>query len=356
MTRSPYDAPPYDVNFSDWTPEQRAAMRENDSLCRAVLASRILNVIDSIGVLKKDGHNEGQDYDYHSHAALTAEIRSRLVNFGVMLYTSIDSQKITIIQGERWDKFRKPQPGPVPFTEILTEVSGTMTAVDVYTGYSETVSIQGQGIDPRDKGGAKAETMAVKYGLRRLAFVSDQESDPDYDGGKHPEPESDKTPADQARKGPPKQARKTATTPVKVSNGSTPTPPTKNAVTGAEGGKESTPAPNGTPGQVYSRAIIDPESLRKGLRLAAAKEPQAPPDSLLKITQVAAVNFVRDETKRHAMLWYLFDKGSTRDLTKGECAILLKWIGMQKNIPSAEAVEELRLILQRVDAEARAAA
>lgn len=300
-----------------------------------MLASKMLKIMNSVHAGAKDGKNAAQNYQYHSEAKLTAIIRAALIEHGVMAYISIDRTELTQIVKEDHNNSK---------ISFLTEVWGSIEFVCTETGYSKTKGIYGQGYDSTDKGGNKGNTGAHKYALLRSFFLSDAESEPDASGADNGGRSAEKATETKTR-------GKASTKPVNDSDAA-------NGTTKGATDKNSTDATKGTKnGQQYSRELLTPERIKVGMQEQATKEPEVATEQLQQQTVIALSKlFNGNEEKRRALTKYIFGVESSKDLTKGGCLVLLRWIGLKSEhvgkeihyVPSAEAVAEAEQILKLV--------
>lgn len=128
------------------------------------LHGKIAEVQNELGVMPKDRHVEVRkgseflySYDYLSESALMSAVREKLARRSVAVYVSVENQR---------------REGG------LTMVETAMTFADGPTGETFTISGQGQGADPSDKGVYKAITGAVRYMLWKTFLVPTEGDDP----------------------------------------------------------------------------------------------------------------------------------------------------------------------------------
>jgi hypothetical protein len=129
------------------------------------LHGKIAEVQGELGVMSKDRHVDvkGKNnqvlygYDYLSESALMTAVRDKLSRRGVAVYISVVDQR------------REGQ---------LTLVTTSITFADGPTGETFTITGQGQGADPSDKGVYKAITGAVRYMLWKTFLVPTEGDDP----------------------------------------------------------------------------------------------------------------------------------------------------------------------------------
>lgn len=297
------------------TEEQIATAKSELNGGARILAWKMLGIMAEIGAIAKDAKNQKGNYTYHSEANLSATIRQSLIRWGVMAYTSIDAQDIEAIQTQQGT------------TQYMTAIKGTIKFVCTDTGYSEVVSISGQGIETRDKSGYIANTGAFKYGLMRNFFVSDSEpDDPEYD-----RQESPTTNASTSLYGDKVPDRKAAPVAGKVpANGN--------------GKVEEKP-------QVKPREIQTPEALRESFKTFLKKNKSEDKSAIEALTSATVIALNRatngNDVKRHTLTDFLFGKPSVKELTHLECSLLLKWLDLDKDgTPNEFVCKELASIYQ----------
>lgn len=98
---------------------------------------------------------------------------------------------------------------------------------------------------------------------------------------------------------------------------------------------------------------MKPTDLRNGLRKAAAKD-DAPADE--KLQQRTAINLSHlwsKDDERHAGTEFLIGKASTKEMTRGECNALIRWVGASQEptdegiiwVPNADSIKEAAAVL-----------
>jgi hypothetical protein len=130
-------------------------------------------LIDKIGMcmaaitgVAKRGQNKAQEYRYQRATDVTIEVREEFIKHGLVLTTSTRNLRSTII-----DKGGGKTPA------IYVEIDCEFTITDGKDAI--TFDGVGAGIDSGDKGVYKAITGALKYGLRTLLLIPDEEYDPE---------------------------------------------------------------------------------------------------------------------------------------------------------------------------------
>lgn len=135
---------------------------------KANLAKKLVKILGELQTIKKSGRNDHQGYQYTTESDLLEVIRPRLVEQGVFVFSSVESQEVTPIE----DGNKKT---------IITSVTTVHTFVDSESGAEFSVKSQGQGADKQDKGVYKAITGATKYFLWKN-FLMETGDDPENDG------------------------------------------------------------------------------------------------------------------------------------------------------------------------------
>ena len=137
------------------------------------LQKKKIEVMKAVGHIDKDGENKFQKYNYVSEANVLAVIRKALIEHGITISPSIDSEPIIA----RYESGKGKM-----VTEVMVEM--TLTAHDVESGETEIFKTWGQGQDHGDKSIPKAITMASKYGILKyfqLSTKEDAEADTNID-------------------------------------------------------------------------------------------------------------------------------------------------------------------------------
>ena len=124
---------------------------------------KLLNIMSKIERVPKNGFNAFHKYKFVQDTDLTEYVRNFLVEEGVAVMPSIESQTV-MPQGDNY----------------LTLVDGSITFVDTEDGSSVVVKCQGQGQDKGDKGVYKAMTGFMKYGMMKV-FMVPTGDDPEHD-------------------------------------------------------------------------------------------------------------------------------------------------------------------------------
>jgi hypothetical protein len=130
-----------------------------DTLSIAPLALKLAKILGQVGNVSKEGYNSHFKYRYVTESSLVDEIRPKLAEAGIFLFTSVIDQRT---DGE------------------ITYVTTEHTFVDGESGACFSVQSRGQGADKGDKGGYKAITGAVKYMLYKTFMIS-TDDDPEHD-------------------------------------------------------------------------------------------------------------------------------------------------------------------------------
>lgn len=136
---------------------------------------KLLNIMSKIERVPKNGFNAFHKYKFVQDTDLTEYVRNFLVEEGVAVMPSIESQTV-MPQGDNY----------------LTLVDGSITFVDTEDGSSVVVKCQGQGQDKGDKGVYKAMTGFMKYGMMKV-FMVPTGDDPEHD--EEPKPAKSQKPA-----------------------------------------------------------------------------------------------------------------------------------------------------------------
>lgn len=113
--------------------------------------------LSEMGVLRKDGRNKFDNYNYFSEAQYKKLFTDLFSDCGLEM--SCDEELIEEIAGTEKSKFGR-------------RVKMTFTLSDIDTGYSETTHSSGEGFDRGDKALYKAKTGALKYWLANTWMVA----------------------------------------------------------------------------------------------------------------------------------------------------------------------------------------
>lgn len=140
---------------------------------------KLLNIMSKIERVPKNGFNAFHKYKFVQDTDLTEYVRNFLVEEGVAVVPSIESQTVMPQASKEGETY-------------LTLVDGTITFVDTEDGSSVTIKCQGQGQDKGDKGVYKAMTGFMKYGMMKV-FMVPTGDDPEHD--EEPKPAKNQKPA-----------------------------------------------------------------------------------------------------------------------------------------------------------------
>lgn len=125
---------------------------------------RIAEVMKAVDYIQKEDKRVNNQYTFVSHDAVTAKLRDKFVEHGIVTPVSVKSYKQ---DGNR--------------TEVLINVR--FVNVDEPPDFIE-VDAFGYGIDPQDKGPGKAISYAFKYALLKT-FCLETGDDPEKDNVNH---------------------------------------------------------------------------------------------------------------------------------------------------------------------------
>lgn len=153
--------------MSDTTQE---ATRKSVSPKTANLATKLLAIMDDIGgYVQKDGRNVQQKYNYVSEAAILEKVQPAMIMHRIICvpnYKIISSEDKATSNGAIW--------------KLVTVELQLMLINADNTEQTITVTAIGSGVDPNDKGVAKAQTMAYKYAWWKLLCLATGD-DPEED-------------------------------------------------------------------------------------------------------------------------------------------------------------------------------
>lgn len=133
------------------------------------LATKLLNILDTMGGVPKKGHNKHQNYYYMREVDVMEALKEQLIKNKIIMLTS--SKFVDIQKKEGKDK-----------TEFVTTVETTHTFLDTETGETLPITSVGSGYDSSDKGASKAITASFKYAIMKTFMISDEGADIENDG------------------------------------------------------------------------------------------------------------------------------------------------------------------------------
>lgn len=133
------------------------------------LASKLLNILDTMGGVPKKGYNKHQNYHYMREVDVMEALKEQLIKNKIIMLTS--SKFVDIQKKDGKDK-----------TEFVTTVETTHTFLDTETGESLPITSVGSGYDSSDKGASKAITASFKYAIMKTFMISDEGADIENDG------------------------------------------------------------------------------------------------------------------------------------------------------------------------------
>lgn len=133
------------------------------------LASKLLNILDTMGGVPKKGYNKHQNYHYMREVDVMEALKEQLIKNKIIMLTS--SKFVDIQKKDGKDK-----------TEFVTTVETTHTFLDTETGETLPITSVGSGYDSSDKGASKAITASFKYAIMKTFMISDEGADIENDG------------------------------------------------------------------------------------------------------------------------------------------------------------------------------
>jgi len=135
----------------------------------AQFAAKISKLIGAAKYVQKSGFNSFHKYKYATEADFLALVKPMLAEEKIAVLAS--TEQVTREEVEPTFKGRR---------QWLTTVKMNFKIIDGETGYSETLTAFGDGIDSEDKGLYKAITGCVKYFISKL-FLIETGDDPERD-------------------------------------------------------------------------------------------------------------------------------------------------------------------------------
>lgn len=133
------------------------------------LATKLLNILDTMGGVPKKGYNKHQNYHYMREVDVMEALKDQLIKHKIIMLTS--SKFVDIQKKDGKDK-----------TEFVTTVETTHTFLDTETGETLPITSVGSGYDSSDKGASKAITASFKYAIMKTFMISDEGADIENDG------------------------------------------------------------------------------------------------------------------------------------------------------------------------------
>jgi ERF superfamily len=143
------------------------------------LKEKIREIYKRIEFVEKAGHNKAQNYDYVRACDVTNAVRKEFANLGVIAEVQMD------FVGAPFIVAREKAPS-APFCAINVKCSITLR--DVASDDHLFFSGLGTGCDTNDKASYKAQTGALKYALRNVGLIPDEDGDPEADESMDEEP------------------------------------------------------------------------------------------------------------------------------------------------------------------------
>jgi len=137
-----------DLEAKEWL-ELNAGLQKKKNALRKALKEK--------GILKKGATNEYDRYSYFSEAQYKELFTQLFSEYGLEL-------KFDEVEYSTFEGTEKQANGRMPKLEF--------TLFDIETGFFETTTITGEGIDKGDKAGYKAYTGALKYYLANTFMVA----------------------------------------------------------------------------------------------------------------------------------------------------------------------------------------
>lgn len=130
------------------------------------LLEKLLEVRKSVDYLQKS--TKGGQFNYTSSSQVIAAVRQKMNELGILLVSNINESKVT------------STPNRNQVLSHFTELTMTMSWVDVSTGDTLDIPWYGQGVDlAGEKGVGKALTYAEKYFILKQFNIPTDKDDPD---------------------------------------------------------------------------------------------------------------------------------------------------------------------------------
>jgi len=126
----------------------------------AKFGAKLSALIGKASYVKKSGYNSFHKYNYATEGDFLALVKPLLAEHKLAVMASTES--VERIEVEPTSKGKR---------QWVTQVKMTFKLIDAETGYSESLTSFGTGIDSEDKGLYKAITGCVKYFISKLFLV-----------------------------------------------------------------------------------------------------------------------------------------------------------------------------------------
>lgn len=135
------------------------------------LPTKLLTIIEEIGVVEKKGHNKEHNYDFLQAVDLLNAVRPLALKHGVLFLPSATRAADTA------SKSGTP----------IANLDGQLAIIDVDDpGNPIVLPFVASGMDTQDKGPYKALTTGIKYALRSVLMVADEADDVERDAAESP--------------------------------------------------------------------------------------------------------------------------------------------------------------------------
>lgn len=136
-------------------------------MSKAQLYMKIVNVMNTIGQLQKDGEvtdrNGKKMYNYLSEEQTTGELQRACIEHKLVIFPVKVEPELMMVKITKFDK---------EVEAAVTKVVVTYKIVDAETGEHDFIMSIGYGSDDQDKGSNKAMTGAYKYMQRQTFMIS----------------------------------------------------------------------------------------------------------------------------------------------------------------------------------------
>lgn len=131
------------------------------------LGEKLSRLIGKAAYVKKSGYNSFHKYNYATEGDFLALVKPLL-----------DSEKLAVVASQESVTREELEPTTRGRRQWLTTVKMSFKLIDGDSGYSETLTAFGTGVDSEDKGLYKAITGCVKYFISKL-FLIETGDDPE---------------------------------------------------------------------------------------------------------------------------------------------------------------------------------
>lgn len=161
----------------------RVTPESTDDVKRAALFTKLLNIMEVVQNVPKNGWNSFHQYNYSTESDIKAAVQPALVANRLVFFPYKQEVVEIVERGSTTDR-----QGRAKEKHAITKTRLFYRWIDTESGYTEEGVIDGMGADSDDKGVWKAYTGQLKYVLSNTFLFSSGDLDPEYDQ-REPEPQ-----------------------------------------------------------------------------------------------------------------------------------------------------------------------